>query len=173
MRLIALDLSKHGCGLASGDGSKPPRTSVEGFPCHSRGATGAAFRRWLRGHILNYEPEMIIYESIIAQRIPHNSEETVRQMEGLAFLTETICAEARILVRTVACSSWRKTFLGHGYPSDAKKAAMLMCDQLQWPHGDSHDRAEAAGIWCHGHMTEGNRRAMHKMLSHGSVRAMA
>ena len=58
-------------------------------------------------------------------------------------------AKARVIDAHV--STWRKTFLGMGYPpkGTAKQMALDRCKLLRWP-AENHDQAEACGIWCWG-----------------------
>lgn len=52
-------------------------------------------------------------------------------------------------IHDVDCRHWRKSFLGEMYPEKPKDAAMARCDELGWTY-QTHDEAEAKGVWLHG-----------------------
>lgn len=173
MRLLALDISQRGCGIAMGDGSCPPHSAVAAFTGASHGAVGAQFRRWLIEQCVNYRPDAIFAEAPLKASAHKGSQASVELLTGLFFTARVVAAERDVRFVSVAIATWRKSFLGKGYPTDPKVASMEMCDLLEWQYGGSDDRAESMGIWAHGHLTEGNTQGIHKMLSVGSFRRMA
>lgn len=173
MKILALDISKSGCGMAVGDATRPPHTAVQTFSGILPGAVGFQYSRWLREQILINQPDMIAYEAPLRAAHAKGSQDTVTLLTGLAFLTDTVAYEKKIFCQAPAIQSWRKAFLGHGRPADPKGDAVRMCELLGWRVDGSHDRADAAGVWAWSHLNHGNTRGMHKLLSAGSVRGMA
>ena len=92
---------------------------------------------------------------------------------GLAFQTEVICESVGIDYRTVAISTWRKMFLGHGRPKDPKPLAIKTCQTLGWKIDGDDNRADACGVWAHAHFNHGNRKGIMRQLSESSMRRMA
>lgn len=177
--ILALDISKHACGAALGDGCSPPSTFVQSFRAETDGATFAAFQRWLTGVIREHRPTLMAMESVLThtkyapgQKNRGRSTATMTTMVGLAAIAQCTAALNRIPVQQAYSQTWRKAFLGDGKPDDPKASAIAMCDLLGWPHGGSHDRAEAAGVWAWAHLHHGNARAMVGQLSHASARRL-
>lgn len=172
MNIVALDLSLHSTGVAMGDASGPPRTMRVQFTQPEMGAAWAAYAKWLRDLLVLEKPGLVASEAALLKVDKESSADVARLLLGFAAHTASICSMRGIRHVEVASGAWRKAFLGHGRPEDPKKAAMLMCDRLGWPHGGIHDRAEGAGVWAWAHLFHGNQRAMHRLLSASSVRAM-
>ncbi len=128
--------------------------------------------KWLRDLLIIEKPALVIYEAPLLRAAAKGSAEAMRLLIGLAFQTEVICAIRGITSHECHVASWRKAFLGHGYPHDPKQAALNMCGLLGWDTGGSHDRADAIGCWVWGHYTHGDRRAIQRALSASSMRAM-
>ncbi len=173
MRILALDISKVGTGCAIGSADEPPRSFVAAFNGATRGHVGAQYAKWLRDLLIVEKPDLVVYEAPLMRAAAKGSAEAMRLLIGLAFQTEVICAIRGISAHQCHVASWRKVFLGHGYPHDPKKAALNMCAAMGWDTGGSHDRADAIGCWVWGHYTHGDRQAMQRALSASSVRAMA
>ncbi len=172
MRLLALDISKAGTGVAIGEATEPPRSFVVSFSGATRGHVGASYAKWLRDLLIVEKPALVVYEAPLLRAAAKGSAEAMRLLIGLAFQTEVICAIRGITSQECHVASWRKCFLGHGYPHDPKQAAINMCGLLGWDTGGSHDRADAIGCWVWGHYTHGDRRAIMRALSASSMRAM-
>lgn len=173
MVIIGLDIAKGGTGIAIGDGDGPPRTSKVMFKGPSLGRTGNNFFTWLREVLIMEKPDLVMVEAAFVAPTDDAYRQTL--MLGLSFTAQTVCAMRQISCETVAVSTWRKTFLGHGRlgGDESKRQCIQLCNTLGWPHGGDHNRAEAAGIWAHAHLNFGNRRGMHRQLSHGSFKRMA
>lgn len=174
MKILALDISKSSTGGAIGDGSGPPRTfrgSFSGAP--TRGHVGEAFREWLSDLVVIEKPDLLVFEAPLVNFGGARSPEVPRLMLGLSMVTEMICARRSIRCEQVMVQSWRKSFCGTGRPHNPKVATMAMCRSLGWEIGGSDDRADAAGVWAHAHITWGNRRGVVKMLSEATVQGLA
>ena len=172
MRILALDISKTGTGVAIGEATEPPRSFVASFTGATRGHVGANYAKWLRDLLRVEKPAMVVFEAPLMRAAAKGSAESMRLLIGLAFQTEVMCAIRGIAAHECHVASWRKHFLGHGYPHDPKQAALNMCGLLGWDTGGSHDRAEACGVWTWAHFTHGDRRAIQRALSASSMRAM-
>lgn len=173
-KILALDLSEASTGVAIGDGAGPPHSySITLNAKNDLGRAGAALYTALRSVIVTNRPDMIAIEAPLLAMSRPTSARGIRMLTGLAFLAHTVAAQSRIKSVEVAVSTWRKMFLGHGRPENPKKAALVMCDRLGWDHGGVHDRAEACGIWAWAQFEHGDRRAIMRLLSDSSVKAMA
>ena len=172
MQILALDISASSTGAAIGDGNSPPRTLRASFPQRPRGKALSEYRAWLRQIMIMEKPALVVAEAALVKVDRESATETTMMLLALAFVTEELCGARSTTYKTVAAQTWRKAFLGHGYPADAKAASMLMCDRLGWEHGGNHDRAESAGVLAYAHLFHGNQRGMHRLLSASSVRAM-
>lgn len=172
MRILALDISSAATGFALGDGTGPPVTGRAAFGGRGRGAAGAAFAKWLRDLLLVERPGLVVAEAALFTAGPRAGVEVARMLLGLSFMAEVVCEMQAVRHLDVPVQSWRKAFLGHGRPQNPKRAAIAMCTGLGWDVGGDDNRADAAGVWCWAHLHHGNSRAMHKLLSASSVRAM-
>ncbi len=169
-RILALDLAKRQTGSAIGAGGKPPRTASVRFDAPSRGAVGAAYLGWLRDRLLT-KPDLVAYEAPIMSARAKGSTDTLMILTGMAFLTETICTMRNVPVISVAVSTWRKSFLGEGFPDDPKAKAVAMCRSLGWVVR-TEDEADACGVWALAHLLYGDAQAMHGQLSRAKVLEM-
>ena len=155
VRLLALDISKAGTGVALGDATEPPRSFVQGFNGVSRGHVGAHYAKWLRDLLVVEKPGVVVFEAPLMRAAAKGSTDAMRMLIGLAFQTEVMCAiglkSISIPAYEAHVTTWRKHFLGHGFPHDPKQAALNMCAQLGWETEGSHDRADACGVWAWGH----------------------
>ncbi len=172
MRILALDISKAGTGVAIGDATDPPRSFVASFTGATRGHVWWNFGIWLREQLAVEKPDLVAFEAPIYGRKIKSSAPTTILLRGLASVTEMLCAP-RVRCVSVPTSTWRKHFLGHGFPHDPKQAALNQCALLGWDVGGSHDRAEACGVFAWAHFNHGDRREIKLALSASSVRAMA
>lgn len=180
MKILALDISMTSTGAAIGAADQPPRSFGISFPGEQHAKSWAAYNLWLRDIIVMEKPALVVYEAPIPDvkrqgkdgQWHRASVKGARLLSGFACLTETMCQMRGIGCQPANVLTWRKAFLSNGRPAEPKEEAMRMCNLLGWDHGGSHDRAEAMGVWCWGHLTYGDRRAMNKLLSAGSVRAM-
>ncbi|BCH33228.1 hypothetical protein MesoLjLc_51580 [Mesorhizobium sp. L-8-10] len=77
----------------------------------------------------------------------------IYRLYGLSFMACQVCNRLNIPTVLVAQQTWRKAFLGHGHPKDAKKEAVKMCRRLGIDIS-SVDCAEAVGVvhWLKGHL---------------------
>lgn len=173
MRILALDISKAGTGVAIGEATEPPRSFVVSFNGATRGHVGHNYVLWLRERLRVEKPTLVAYEAPIYGRKIKSSSPTTILLRGLAFATEMMCAGRNVRVVSVAASTWRLHFIGHGLPENPKQAALNTCGLLGWNTGGSHDRAEACGVWAWAHFNHGDRRAIQRALSASSMRAMA
>ncbi len=172
MRILALDISKASTGVAIGDGTGPPRSFVVSFPGPTRGHVGAKYAKWLRDILIMEKPALVAFEAAFIKLDKKGSVEATKMLLSLNFLTETLCAMRSIPGYPVAAQTWRKVFLGHGYPHDPKKASLNMCATLGWETDGVDDRAEACGVLVWAHYNHGDRRAIMRALSASSMRAM-
>lgn len=171
MRILALDISKRGTGMAVGDGSRPPHTALLRFPGIYFGQTGASYSRWLNDQIAVDRPDLIAYEAALITGAA-GAAETRYTLIGLAMLTETIAELRGIRLVRANIQTWRKLFLGTGRPKDPKTAALAMCAGLCWDVQGDHNRAEACGVWAWAHHEHGNRRAVRDLLSRMTMRQL-
>ena len=169
MKVLALDISKSATGVAVGDATAPPRCDLAQFKGRTVGAVGAAYWAWLNQTIVLEKPDLIAAEAAFSQSKDHYG---AMLAMGMNFITQTQANKRSIPFVSFASQSWRRLFLGNGRPADPKKEAVNMCHLLGWPVGLSHDKAEACGVWSAAHLEHGNSRGIHRLLSHGSVRAM-
>lgn len=170
-RILALDISGASTGVAIGPGAEPPRNFAVSFVGATRGHVGANFAKWLRELLILEKPDLVAFEAPLVMATGSASMDSVRLLTGLAFQAEVICATRDVPCHAVQVQSWRKVFLGHGRPKDAKRAALAMCELLGWDVGGSHDRAEAVGVWTYAHFTYGDRREIQRALSGSAVRS--
>lgn len=169
-RIVALDISSAATGVAVGDGSVPPATSVYHPPRGHRGSTLAAFRSWAVGYFDVADPELIAIEAPILAKTNNHTPSSRYMMIALSSIIEAVAAERGTPFEMIAIQTWRKAFLGNGNPRDAKAEALRMCELLGWPTGGVHDRAEAAGVWASAHLQWGYQRGLQQSLSVGAVR---
>ncbi len=173
MRILALDISKAGTGVAIGDATEAPRSFVASFSGATRGHVCANYAKWMRDLLMVEKPALVVFEAPLMRAAAKGSADAMRLLIGLATQTEVMCAIRNIPSHDCHVASWRKAFLGHGYPHDPKRAALNMCGLLGWDVGGSHDRADACGVWAWAHLNHGARRAIMRALSASSVRSMA
>ena len=169
--ILALDLSKRSTGWALGHGGTPPLARSIGFRGAGRGAVLAEYFHWLRDRLITNAPDLVAYEAPIKSTRAKGSTETMMLLWGMAAITEAVCSMKGLRMVAVPIPTWRKAFLGHGYPIDPKGDAVRMCDNLGWPV-QTHDEAEACGVWCWAHLSHGDADAMHDQLSRAKVRSM-
>lgn len=170
--LMGLDLSQHGCGIAYGDGSEPPISSVVDFGDLPRGRLFHKATVYLSDLVVMIRPRLICYEAPLLNTNRPNKAEVPFRLIGLAAIAESVAARYDLACHKVTPQEWRKDFLGRGYPSDPKKAALGFCAALGWDTGGDHNRADAFGVWAWGHLNHGYRAGMHTLLSRMTVRSM-
>ncbi len=173
MRILALDISKAGTGVAVGEATEPPRSFVVSFSGATQGQVWWSYGIWLREQMAVEKPDLVAFEAPIYGRKIQSSAPTTILLRGMACVTEMLCTGRNVRVVSVPTSTWRKHFLGHGFPHDPKQAALNQCGLLGWDVGGSHDRADACGVWAWAHFTHGDRRAIQRALSASSMKAMA
>ena len=154
-----------------GAGDDPPLTASVRFDVSSRGAVGAAYLGWLRDRLLASRPDLVAYEAPIMSARAKGSTDTLMILTGLAFLTETICDMKGVPVISVAAPTWRKAFLGEGFPDDPKARAVAMCRSLGW-RVQTEDEADACGVWTWAHLLYGDAREMRGQLSRATMKRM-
>lgn len=169
--LIGIDLSKRGCGVAFGDGAAPPSTLAQRF-VGDRATVFGAFDQFLLDLIVAHAPRAIVFEAPLATSQVPGSLDDWRLKMGLATLTEHIAARRAIRCADVHVQTARKSILGQGRPKDPKGEVLRFCRIMGWEVGGDHNRADAAVVWAWGHIHHGNRRGLHRLLSHGSLRGM-
>ena len=171
MKVVGLDISRRSTGIAFGDGTCPPRTDCASFKGPTLGDINHNFRKWFREKLVLEKPDFVMIEAAF---IAPTDDAWVRSiMIGLNMTAQGVCAGRNIPCATVACQTWRKAFIGEGYPKNPKLAAINMCEALGWEVYENHDRAEACGLWAYGHLEHGNSKAMHRLLSDYQVRRIA
>ena len=170
-RILALDLAKRQTGSATGAGGDIPLTASVSFNVPSRGAVGTAYIRWLRDRLLS-KPDLVAYEAPIMSAKAKGSTNTLMLLIGLAFITEAICDMKNVPVVSVPAPTWRKAFLGVGYPDDPKAWAVAMCRSLGWKV-QTEDEAEACGVLAWAHLYHGDASAMRDQLSRATMKRMA
>lgn len=172
MKILALDISQRGTGVAIGRGDDAPRSFSRGFTGQGRAAIGADFRAWLRDLLISEAPDLVAIEAPILWS-GKGRVDIMRLLTGLAFMAETVCHERGIKQVEIPINSWRKVFLGNGRPAEPKEECLRMCRLVGWETGGDNDRADALGVWATAHFTMGDRHAIIRSLSAGAVIAMA
>ena len=172
MIILALDISKRRTGAAVGVGANPPHTTSQAFTGETMGAVGAAYTRWLRDKLRVDKPDLVAFEAPLLSAQAKGSTDTLMILSGLCFTTMTLCSIHKIRCVSVAVSTWRKAFIGHGFPTDPKAAALSMCASLGWTPRN-HDEAEACGVWAWAHVFHGDIHDIHRQLSASSMKVMA
>lgn len=84
-------------------------------------------------------------KSIKKTKVAGTSLSSVFRSYGLEFLAASVCSRLNIPVTFINQSEWRKAFLGHGRPPDAKKLAKKECERLNIAV-TSLDAAESVGV---------------------------
>ncbi len=171
-RILALDLSKRSTGWAEGYGAQAPTTGTVGFDGRTRGHDGGEFQSWLRDKLINYRPHLVVYEAPLFSARAKGSTNTLMVLMGLSYVTEIVCSGRGLVYFSVAVSTWRKAFLGHGFPDDPKAATMNMCQALGWSP-QNHDEADACGVWAWAHLNHGDHADMLGQLSRAKVMELA
>ncbi len=169
--ILALDLSKRQTGWALGCGNESPRTGSRGFEGVHRGAVFSQYLAWLRDRLLSNQPDLVAYEAPILSARAKGSTDTLMILIGLAAHTESVCAMFAVPVFAVAVPTWRKAFLGHGFPAEPKADSVRMCGTLGWKVR-SDDEAEACGVLAWAHLNHGDVDAMRDQLSRAKVKEM-
>lgn len=150
--VLAFDLATR-VGWA-GDGAEicPPRTGT--YTLHTKGTIrGPAFLRfdeWAYDLIGTLKPKLIAYEAPVITGRPTGLHEALLLI-GLAAHVEAMAAAHGVPVVDPPphVQTIRKQTLGHGRPTNAKKAVMDFCAMLGWNvHGDDN-RADAALLWMY------------------------
>ncbi len=166
-------MSKKATGVAIGDGDGPPRTLTQGFTADRPGAVGLAYAKWLRVLLVEERPALVAFEAPLVLSGPRAGTVVMRILMGLAYTTEVICEGVGVPYQTVAISTWRKMFIGHGRPDDPKRAAIDACYKLHWDVEGDDNQADACGVWAWAHFNHGNSKGIMRQLSESSVRRMA
>ncbi len=173
MKILALDISQKATGVAIGNGDRRPRTLTQGFTADRPGAVGLAYAKWLRVLLIEERPDLVAFEAALVLTGPQAGTAIMRLLMGLAYTTEVVCEGVSIPYQTVAISTWRKMFLGHGRPDDPKRAAIDACYKQGWDVEGDHNQADACGVWVWAHFNHGDRKGIMRQLSESSVRRMA
>lgn len=122
------------------------------------------FRAWLWATVVEHEPDLIAAEAplptgwqatkmttnqrgeVVEQKYSPINQSTIRRLNGLYFMAESVAYARRIPFQEINQGTWRKSFLGNGKPQGDKKAmAVLMCRAHGWDV-KSKDAAEACGV---------------------------
>lgn len=170
-RILALDLSKRSTGWAIGYGNGFPLARSVSFTPSNRGGVFAQYMAWLRDRLLTNDPDLVVYEAPIMSARAKGSTDTLMILMGMAAITEAVCSMKAVTVVSVAVPTWRKAFLGHGFPYDPKAEAKQMCGLLRWEISNT-DESDACGVWAWGHLNHGDVDAMRDQLSRAKVREM-
>jgi hypothetical protein len=105
-------------------------------------------------------------QSLTYQEVGGVSQSAVFRMYGLEFCALALCNRLNIPVLFVHQATWRKTFLGNGKPTDAKKEAVKMCQRLGIQIS-SVDAAESVGVckWLDEHLNPYSHRRANDLFS--------
>lgn len=157
--IIALDVSKSCTGVCEGRvGDVPKFYSIKGNDLDN---TAAMMRlgRWLIERTKVERPDFFFVEAAVSPaafigeydedkgrvRATTNPETTIALAKMLGAI-EFVAGMKSIATRTAHVQTVRKSFLGHGRPSDPKKRVMAMCRALGWEPGNL-DEADAGAVW--------------------------
>lgn len=151
--LVGLDISQENTGWAVGDEKSPgPLTGAWHLPQgeHNIWRATAALRLSIASLIKAHKITSFWVEAAWMRVDDKHSAYVAK----LAFSLQAVAFEAAWAngvrdLHEVAAPTWRKTFIGHGFPENPKQAARDKCDHFGWTYG-SEDEAEACGVWFHG-----------------------
>lgn len=162
-----LDIARS-CGYAAGPDSAPapdqvgvwrlPAFDDETFP-RACGGLYAAVNQLVKVRGITY---MAIEAALMIDRKSAHTERCLMKLNGAAIAG---AANAGATVGIVAPDTWRKAFLGHGYPPDPKDACIKMWKSLGVII-DQHDAAEAGGVWFWG-VGQARKRKVEDMANAG------
>lgn len=147
--LATFDISKACTGFALGGLESPrPRTGVMRLSDNLDHAITA-----LRAGIFNlckFAKVTDVYIEAPLERVDReHSVQSFYVLVSLAAVGREAAGALKLRCKTIDAPRWRRTFLGTAHPNDPKSAACRRCDELGWIY-ETHDAAEAAGMWFHG-----------------------
>lgn len=119
-----------------------------------------AYRDWLREMCRRYEPSEIVFEAALLSPGKFTNARTIRKLNGLAAMTESVASELGLRCSEGNLSTIRKHFVGQGRaPKEApdgrkwfKAQVMKRCEAKGWtPDNDDEGDALALldyALWC-------------------------
>lgn len=156
---LALDISRSNTGACWDGHDGRPRAVSFSAPGGRKGSvgsgvdygrSGAAYEQWLVDLITTIQPRRMAFEAPMQVIRPGDakgwatSQDVVRLLFGLAFLTDTIAHRLDVPVFEINAATARKSFAGNGH---AKKAdIMAQCRRLGWEPKDE-DQGDAMCVW--------------------------
>lgn len=157
--LLTLDLNTKRCGVAAGceTDSAPCLLSWQLFGTETEddlARSCAVLYRNISDLAKVIHPRVGLYEA------PLNPDDlrgntnynAMRGLISLAAVAMAALQNAGARTYPARVQRWRKHFLGHGFPTDPKQAAMDQCAAYGWAP-KNHDEADAGGIWHWGMFT--------------------
>lgn len=152
MKILALDIATVTGWAVDGPQVCPPLSGHYRVPGggNALGLAGLSFQEWLYDMIGLHGADQIVFEApVMTSRGIQTNPNTMILLQGLAFSARAMAQARRIRAIPVSVQTWRKHFIGHGRPTNPKKAAVDQCRMLRWdPAG--HDEADAMGVWAWG-----------------------
>lgn len=119
-----------------------------------------AYRDWLREMIRRHEPTELVFEAALLSPGKFTNAQTIRKLNGLAAMTESVASECGLRCSEGNLSTIRKHFVGQGRaPKEApdgrkwfKTQVMERCEAKGWsPDNDDEGDALALldyALWC-------------------------
>jgi len=149
--ILALDLASR-VGYAIEIPGVPPLLGTKHFPRFNTARTGPQgleFMRWLRGIMIAWGPERVIYERPLPPKFQSSTAVASIAM-GFAYVTEIVSAELHIPVASVPVSTVRKFFIGDGSSNKRAKGRVIQeCERRGWePPDDNAADAAAVLAWA-------------------------
>jgi hypothetical protein len=146
MRILALDTASS-TGFCKGDSAGEPTYGTKVFKVRNKGlgVFGLEFWDWLCPLVMEFEPELIIFEAPLLSfgrgRV-RTSVAGARLMMGLCMLVELAAAKCGVRCREVH-NQTIKQFMGAG----KDKASMVRMVQVFGYSPQTDDEADAIAIW--------------------------
>jgi hypothetical protein len=150
-RILAIDPSSSGTGLADGCSGETPKLESVRFKRDELDTVEQVFGRassYFSDRLQNSPPDLVAIERPLVIARGYHHDPTL--MIGIYAVITGLARARCIRVLPVAIAQWRKHFLGHGRLDTraAKQQALSVCRALGWK-AETHDCAEAAGIWLY------------------------
>lgn len=114
----------------------------------------AALYRNIRDISKLIHPTVVIYEAPFNPQDGRGrtNNQAIRGLLSLAAICMAAGQNAGARTEPGHVQSWRRHFLGNGYPKDPKQCALDQCAAYGWAP-KNHDEGDAAGIWHWGMFT--------------------
>lgn len=91
----------------------------------------------------------VLIEAPLDRIDENHSTDSFYVLVSLAAVAREAAGALKLRCGVIQPKVWRRTFLGTAWPSNPKDQACARCDELGWTY-ETHDAAEAGGIWFHG-----------------------